>query len=92
MLTIFRTHTEDGKFTGRKNRHCNCPIAVEGRLNDEIVRRSLDVRSWEVAQKIVREWGVKRFRKLRSDNRRSDEAIYRGPYLVRPNPRHKLEV
>lgn len=41
---------------GRTHRHCNCPIAVDGRLHGEMIRRSLDVRSWEAAQKIVREW------------------------------------
>jgi len=58
MLTIFRRHFKSCKFTGRKHRHCNCPLAVEGRLRGEIVRKSLDVRSWEAAQKIVREWEI----------------------------------
>jgi len=41
---------------GRDYRACLCPISVEGRLEGEIIRRSLDVRSWEAAQKIVRDW------------------------------------
>jgi site-specific recombinase XerD len=56
MLLIFRRHTDDCKFTSRKQRSCNCPIAVEGKLRGEMIRKSLDVRSWEAAQKIVREW------------------------------------
>jgi site-specific recombinase XerD len=43
---------------GRKHRSCNCPIAVEGTLRGEMIRQSLDVRSWEAAQKIVQEWEV----------------------------------
>jgi hypothetical protein len=34
---------------------CNCPLAVEGRLHGAIVRKSLDIRSWEAAQKLVRD-------------------------------------
>jgi integrase len=58
MLTIFRRHLKKCKFAerGRSHRHCNCPIAVEGRLRGEFLRQSLEVRSWEAAQKIVREW------------------------------------
>jgi integrase len=56
MLQIFRRHQDNCKFTSRKHRSCQCPIAVEGKLHGEMIRRSLDVRSWEAAQKIVREW------------------------------------
>lgn len=56
MLTIFRRHTKDCKFTSRKNRNCQCPIAVEGMLQGRMIRKSLDVRSWEATQKIVRDW------------------------------------
>jgi integrase len=56
MLTIFRRHMKDCRFTSRKHRQCQCPIAVGGRLHGQMIRRSLDVRSWEAAQKIVREW------------------------------------
>lgn len=58
VLTIFRRHLKSCKFAhkGRKHRHCNCPIAVEGRLRGEMIRRSLDIRSWDAAQKVVREW------------------------------------
>lgn len=56
MLTIFRRHMKDCKFTGRKHRNCNCPIAVEGTLHGRMIRKSLDLRSWEAAQKLVRDW------------------------------------
>lgn len=60
MLTIFRRHLKTCKFAakGRKHRHCNCPLAVEGRLHGAIVRQSLDLRSWEAAQKLVRDWEI----------------------------------
>jgi integrase/recombinase XerD len=58
MLTIFRRHLKSCKHSSRKYRHCLCPIAVEGRLRDRFIRKSLDVRSWEAAQKIVREWEI----------------------------------
>src|ERR1700722_8520974 len=58
MLTIFRRHMKDCRFAskGRKHRHCNCPLAVEGRLDGKMIRRALDIRGWEAAQKMVREW------------------------------------
>ena len=60
MLTIFRRHLSSCKFApkGRKHRHCGCPISVEGKLRGELIRQSLDVRSWEAAQKIVQNWEI----------------------------------
>ena len=54
MLTIFR-HTKECPHTSRKQRNCKCPISVEGYLRNEYVRRSLDVVSWDAAQRIVRD-------------------------------------
>jgi integrase len=58
MLTIFRRHLKECRFAskGRKHRHCNCPISVEGKLHGKMIRRSLDLRSWDAAQKLIREW------------------------------------
>lgn len=56
MLTIFRRHTLKCRHTSRDERRCSCPIAVEGTLNGEYIRKSLGLRSWEAAQKKVREW------------------------------------
>lgn len=58
MLTIFRRHLKSCKHAakGRKYRHCGCPIAVEGRLRGRMIRKSLDMRNWEAAQKLIREW------------------------------------
>ena len=58
MLTIFRRHLIDCKHAkkGRKFRACGCPLAVEGKLHCANIRRTLDLRNWEAAQKLVREW------------------------------------
>ena len=56
MLTLFRRHRKSCKFTTRKHRNCQCPIAVEGTLHGRMIRKSLDLRSWEAAQKLVRDW------------------------------------
>jgi hypothetical protein len=62
MLTIFRRHFAQCKFKskGRKHPHCNCPLAVEGNLRGESIRRSLDIRNWEAAHKLVRDLEFKR--------------------------------
>lgn len=58
MLTVFRRHLASctHKKKGRKYRHCTCPLAVEGKLRGKMMRQSLDIRNWEAAQKLVREW------------------------------------
>lgn len=56
MLTLFRRHVKECKWTTRKHRNCQCPIAVEGMLHGRMIRKSLDIRSWDAAQKLVREW------------------------------------
>jgi integrase/recombinase XerD len=58
MLTLFRRHMKGCKFTGRKHRSCKCPIAVEGTLRGEFIRKSLDLRNWEAATKVIRDWEV----------------------------------
>lgn len=58
MLTIFRRHLRSCKHSkkGRSYRACGCPLPVEGLLEGKMIRRSLDIRSWEAAQKIIRDW------------------------------------
>lgn len=58
MLTVFRRHLSECKHRakGRKYRHCTCPLAVEGKLRGKMIRQSLDMRNWEAAQKLIREW------------------------------------
>lgn len=60
MLAVFRRHLKACKFAkkGRKHRHCGCPLSIEGKLHGRMIRRSLDLRSWEAAQKLARDWEV----------------------------------
>lgn len=60
VLTIFRRHLKSCKFAakGRKYRSCGCPIAVEGHLRGKMIRQSLDLRSWEAATRLIRDWEV----------------------------------
>jgi integrase len=57
MLTLYRRHRAKCKFDGRRAK-CSCPIWVQGKLRDETVRESLDLTSWEAAQKLIRNWEV----------------------------------
>jgi len=71
MLTIYRRHRKSCKHRakGRKHRHCQCPIWVDGFLSGQEIRESLKVRDWQKAQEVVREWeiedrrGTRRMRK-----------------------------
>ncbi len=58
MLTIYRRHRKNCKqrTKGRKHRHCQCPIWVDGVLGGKEMRESLKLRDWQRAQEIIREW------------------------------------
>jgi hypothetical protein len=56
MLTIFRRHLAECKFKTRKHKKCQCPIWAQGILDGRKIRKSLDLRNWEAAQKLVRDW------------------------------------
>jgi len=58
MLTIYRRHRKDCKqrTKGRKYRHCQCPIWVDGALGGKEMRESLKLRDWRRAQDLIREW------------------------------------
>lgn len=60
MLTIYRRHRRICKHRakGRKHRHCQCPIWVDGYLSGSEVRESLKLRNWQRAQEIIREWEI----------------------------------
>jgi integrase/recombinase XerD len=59
MLHIYRRHLVG---CGKRKRvsSCSCPIWVQGRLHGEKMRKSLGIRNWESAQKIVRDMEAKR--------------------------------
>ncbi len=58
MLTIYRRHRKNCKqrVKGRKHRHCQCPIWVDGALGGKEMRESLKLRDWQRAQEMIREW------------------------------------
>jgi integrase/recombinase XerD len=60
VLTIYRRHRKNCKHRakGRKHRHCQCPIWVDGFLSGQEIRESLKVRDWQRAQEVIREWDI----------------------------------
>jgi integrase len=58
MISLFRRHMASCKFRTRKHRSCQCPIWADGYLDGVRIRQSLDLRSWEAAVGVVREWEV----------------------------------
>jgi integrase/recombinase XerD len=40
----------------RTQKKCQCPIWVQGTLYGKWLKKSLDLRNWEAAQKLVRDW------------------------------------
>src|SRR5258708_9925516 len=40
----------------RTYKKCWCPIWVQGRLHGKWLKKSLDLRNWESAQRLVRDW------------------------------------
>ena len=67
MLTTYRRHLKRCKHRaqGRKYRHCQCPIWVDGVLSGVEIRESLKMRDWQRAQNLVRDW--------ETEGRRSDQ-------------------
>jgi integrase len=64
MLNLFRRHLRSchHRTKGRKHHKCNCPLAIEGYLNDKLIRKSVkETRSWELGQAKVREMEVGAF-------------------------------
>jgi len=58
MLTIYRRHLKacEHRAEGRRYRRCRCPIWVDGMLHGQEIRKSLEMRDWERAQRAIREW------------------------------------
>src|SRR5437867_12020789 len=58
MLTTYRRHRKSCKqhAKGRKYRHCQCPIWVDGTLGGKELRESLKLRDWQRAQDLIRQW------------------------------------
>src|SRR5690348_10990731 len=58
VVTAYRRHLSDcpQRPKGRRWNRCACPIWVQGTLGGEVIRRSLDLTSWEAAADRVRGW------------------------------------
>jgi integrase/recombinase XerD len=56
MLTIYRRHVSACPHTSRNYKKCGCPLWVQGTLSGASVRQSLDLTSWDAAQRLIREW------------------------------------
>ncbi len=55
VLTAYRRHRSSCKHRSRRVKGCFCPIWVQGILDGKRVRRSLDLTSWEAAQRRIRD-------------------------------------
>jgi integrase/recombinase XerD len=60
MLSLWRRHLRScvfaNKVSPRKYVKCNCPIWVQGTLRGSWMKKSLGIRNWESAQRLVRDW------------------------------------
>jgi integrase/recombinase XerD len=55
MLTPYRRHRSSCKHRSRRAKSCFCPIWIQGVLDGRAVRQSLDLTSWEAAQRKIRD-------------------------------------
>ena len=76
MLTIYRRHRRNCKqrAKGRKHRHCQCPIWVDGFLDSKELRESLKMRDWQRAQETVREWEANDRREVKPERKTLEDA------------------
>jgi integrase/recombinase XerD len=56
VLNLYRRHRKGCPHQRRTLKKCQCPIWVQGTLQEKWLRKSLDLRNWEAAQKLVRDW------------------------------------
>jgi integrase/recombinase XerD len=58
VLTVYRRHRAACKHASRRYKGCSCPLWVQGVLRGEHIRQTLDVTSWEAAQRIAQEMEI----------------------------------
>lgn len=58
MITLYRRHLGSCKFTSRRHKGCRCPVWAEGTVHGQKIRKSLDLRNWEAATRLTREWEI----------------------------------
>src|SRR5208282_2196617 len=70
MLTIYRRHRRScrQRAKGRRYRHCQCPIWVDGALGGKDLRESLKLRDWQRAQDLIREWEAENRRTVQQEH------------------------
>lgn len=56
MLNLWRRHLKSCSHQVRTHKKCGCPIWVQGTLHGKWLKKSLDLRNWDSAQKLVRDW------------------------------------
>ncbi len=56
MLNLYRRHRKACPHRQRTQKKCQCPIWTQGTLNGKWLKKSLDLRNWEAAQRLVRDW------------------------------------
>jgi integrase len=58
MLTAYRRHRRNcaHRHQGRKYRRCRCPIWADGFIGQQEIRKALETRDWDEAQRTIREW------------------------------------
>jgi integrase/recombinase XerD len=77
MLTIYRRHKRNCKHRseGRRYRHCQCPLWVDGLLGRKELRESLRCRDWQRANDLIREWEAKDQRVVQSEPQTIEAAF-----------------
>src|SRR5262249_39290342 len=52
MLTLYRRHISDCRHRSRRERRCSCPMWVQGTVRGQVIRKALDLTSWEAADQV----------------------------------------
>ncbi len=55
-LTLYRRHYPPCPYKTRRHRKCGCPLWVQGTLRGEVIKKALDLRSWQAASDLLRGW------------------------------------
>src|SRR5215472_3391585 len=94
MLTIYRRHRKCCKHRskGRKHRHCQCPIWVDGSLSGKELRESLKLRDWQKALERIREWEIEDRRNSRPARKPLSDCWQEFPIDVEARKLHDSTI
>jgi len=56
VLNLYTRHMKACPHQLRTQKKCQCPIWAQGTLHGKWLKKSLDLRNSEAAQKLVRDW------------------------------------